>query len=215
MDALNPESERRLQAVMRQARELVPYGAPVVAIPTMRTRHAVAAVQGEVLTLALASYAFSLPQYGGYARMDNPWLLVVDGTLVEAHLQDLLPWMEQAAKDGAQLVVAAADYDDTMLAMFIVNRQRETLGVAALAADDPADLAPLRRLAQLAQVPPATVDGGRLRIERLGTLPSLLMSTRETVVVGGPGAQPVAIIHAGGESPEDVSAAVSRLRAMR
>lgn len=214
MDALNPESERRLQTALRQAREMVPYGAPVVAVPSVRTRHAATAVQGEVLALELASYAFVHPQFGTYARMDHPWVLVIDGVLTDAHLQDLLPTMEQAAKDGAQLVVAAADYDESMLALFVVNRQRETLGVAALAPGDAADRTALRRLAELAGVRPATVDGGRLHIERLGTVPSLLMTTHETVVLGGPGAQPLALVHTGGQSAEEARAAASRLRGL-
>jgi hypothetical protein len=86
--------------------------------------------------------------------------------------------------------------------------------VAALAPGDPADLAPLRRLAELAGVRPGTVEGGRLRIERLGTVPSLLMTTRETVAIGGAGAQPLALIHTGGESAEEARAASLRLRAM-
>ena len=146
--------------------------------------------------------------------MQNPWVLVVDGALAEPHLADLLPHMEQAAASHASLVIAAADYDDGMLATLVVNHQRDTLNVAALAPPDPAERAALRRLATLAQTQPASIDGDRLRVTALGTVPSLLMTTRETVAIGGPGAQPLALVHAGGETPEDAGAAASRLRAM-
>lgn len=41
------------------------------------------------------------------------------------------------------------------------------------------------------------------------------MTTRETVVLDGPGAGPLALIHAGGETPEEARAAALRLREMR
>src|SRR5829696_1308724 len=115
MDALSQEAERRLQAALQQVRRLVPYGAPLVAVPSLRTLHAARAVQGELLPLVLASHAFTHTRSGGYATFDNPWVLVVDGVLAEPHLPELLPHLEQAAASRAQLVIAAADYDDAIL----------------------------------------------------------------------------------------------------
>jgi hypothetical protein len=214
MDALSHEAERRLRAVLVQARGLVPPGAPVVAVPSLRTLHAVRAVQGEVLPLVLASHAFAHAGSGGALTMDSPWVLVVDGVLDERHLPDLLPHMEQAVASRAQLVVAAADFDDVVLGTLVVNHQRKTLGVAALAPPDPADTSALRRLAVLAQSSPAAVDGDRLRGTSLGTLPSLLMTAHHAVAIGARGAGLLALIHAGGETPEEARAAASRLRAM-
>ena len=214
MDAQAGSDEARLRAVMDQARRLVPYGAPVVALPSVRTLHTVTAEQGEVLPLVLASYAFTQPQFGGCVSMKSPRVLVVEGTLDDGHLPDLLPVLEQAATDGAQLVVAAADYGATILAMLVVNQMRDTLSVAALAPPDPADRSALSRLAVLAQAPAVRV-GDRLRIDRPGTVPRLLMTTRETVVLDGPGARPLALIRAGGETAEEARAAAVRLRTMR
>lgn len=205
----------RLRAVMDQARRLVPYGAPTVALPSVRTLHTVTAEQGEVLPLVLASYAFTQPQFGGCVSMESARVLVVDGTLEDGHLPDLLPVLEQAAGERAQLVVAAADFGATILAMLVVNQMRETLSVAALAPPDPADTSALSRLAALAQAPAAVRVGDRLRTDRLGTLPRVLMTTHETVVLDGPGARPLALIRAGGETAEEARAAAVRLRTMR
>jgi hypothetical protein len=208
------EWERRLEAVRDQARRLVPHAAPVVAVASTRTLHRATAVEGEVLPLVLASSAFTQPQFGPCARMEHAWVLVIEGVLLGDHLPDLLPWLEQAVDKGAQIVVAASDYDDTMLATLVVNRQRETVAVVALAPVDPADTAPLRRLAELAKARTAVVDGGRLHVAELGSVPALLMTAHETIVIGAAGAKPLALIHAGGETVEDARAAAARLRAM-
>ena len=208
------ESERRLQAVLQEARRLVPYQAPVVAVPSARTLHRATAVEGEVLPLVLASSAFTQAQFGPYAWMENAWVLVIEGVLRGEHLPDLLPTLELAASRGAQIVIAASDYDDAMLATLVVNRQRDTVAVVALAPADPADLVALRRLAALAQVSPATVEGARLQVGALGTIPALLLTTHETVAIGAAGAQPLALIHTGGETVDEARTAAARLRAM-
>ena len=214
MNEYERESERRLLAVREQARRLVPHGAPIVAVASMRTMHGVTALNGEVLPLVLASPAFTQAQFGAYSTMENPWVLVVDGVLCGDHIPDLLPSLEQAVAKTAQIVIAAADFDQAMLAMLVVNAQRGTVGVAALALADPADLAPLRRLAELANAKASVVQGARLHVGSLGSLPELLMTTRETVVVGAAGAQPLALIHAGGETSDAARAAAAVLCGM-
>ena len=67
----------------------------------------------------------------------------------------------------------------------------------------------------LSQAPSAVPVGDRLRIDRLGTVPRMLMTTRETVVLDASGARPLALIHAGGETAEKARAAALRLREMR
>lgn len=214
MYAHDDGSERRLRAALEEARRMAPYRAPVVAVPSTRTLHRAEAVQGEVLPLVLASPTFAHAQFGAYAWMENPWVLAINGVLRGEHLPDLLPWLEQAVAKGAQIVIAAADYDVSMLATLVINRQRETVGIAALAAADPGDGAALRRLAELAQVAPATVDGARLQVSALGSVPALLMTTHDTVAVGGAGAQPVALVHTGGETLDQARAAAAALRSM-
>ncbi|HST60876.1 MAG TPA: hypothetical protein VLK84_19395 [Longimicrobium sp.] len=211
------ESARRLRAVLDEARRLVPRQAPVVAVASARTLHRATAEAGEVLPLVLASHAFTQPQFGPYARMENAWVMVIEGELRGEHLPDVLPYLEQAVAKGAQVVVAASDFDDSMLATLVINHQRNTVGVVALApADpaDPADVAALRRLASLAGARPSRVEGARLHVADLGSLPALLMTTHETVVLGAAGAQPLALIHAGGETTEEARAAAATLRGM-
>jgi hypothetical protein len=214
MNEFGRDAERRLEAVRDQARRLVPHGAPIVAVPSTRTLHRATAAEGEVLPLVLASSAFTQAQFGPHAWMENPWVLVIEGVLRGEHLPDLLPWLEQAVEKGAQIVIAASDYDDTMLATLVVNRQRDTVAVVALAPLDPADLAPLRRLAEAAKARTAMVEGARLHVAELGSIPALLMTANETLVIGAEGAKPLALIHTGGETVDDARAAAARLRAM-
>lgn len=215
MDTQGRNDDERLRAVMEKARQMVPYGAQVVALPSIRTLHTVTAEQGEVLPLLLASPAFTRPQIGGCLNMERPRVLVVEGTLDAGHMADLVPVLDRAAKDRALLVLAAADFAGPVLAILVANQLNETLNVAALMPAEPADLSALSRLAALAQAPSVTPMGGRLRIDRLGTVPRMLMTTRETVVLDGPGARPLALIYAGGETPEAARASALRLRDLR
>lgn len=208
------EAARRLQAVLDAARRLVPWQAPVVAVASARTLHRATLEHGEVLPLVLASHAFTQPQSGPYARMEHAWVMVIEGVLRGEHLPDVLPYLEQAVAKGAQIVIAASDFDDVMLATLVVNHQRNTVGVVALAPSDPAALDSLRRLASLAGAAPSRVDGMRLQVADLGSLPALLMTAHETVVLGTAGAQPLALIHAGGETPDEARAAAATLRGM-
>ncbi|HYW12643.1 MAG TPA: hypothetical protein VE871_11830 [Longimicrobium sp.] len=207
-------STRRLQAVLDAARRLVPWQAQVVAVASARTLHRATAEAGEVLPLVLASHAFTQPQSAPYARMENAWVMVIEGELRGEHLPDVLPYLEQAVAKGAQVVIAASDFDDSMLATLVVNHQRNTVGVVALAPVDPADVASLRRLASLAGAKPSLVEGARLHVADLGSLPALLMTTHETVALGAAGALPLALIHAGGETMEEARAAAATLRGM-
>lgn len=208
------DSARRLRAVLDEARRLAPYPAPVLAVASARTLHRATLVDGEVLPLVLASHAFTQPQFGPYARMENPWVMVIEGVLRGEHLPDLLPYLEQAVAKGAQIVIAASDFDDTMLATLVVNHQRNTVGVVALSPMDPAELDSLRRLAELAGGKASLVDGARLHVADLGSLPALLMTAQETVVTGAAGARPLALIHAGGETADEARAAAVALRGM-
>ena len=64
------------------------------------------------------------------AEMDNPYILLFDKKI--SSVQELVPVLEMAAKEGRQLLIIADDLDNQALSTLVVNRLRGTLKVAAV-----------------------------------------------------------------------------------
>ena len=125
------------------------------------------------------------------AVLDDPWILLYEKKI--ASMADLLPLLEQIAKNGRPLVVVADDIEGDALATLVVNRVRGTLPCVAVKAPGFGD----RRRAMLEDL--AVLTGGRLIAEELGiklanvTLEDLGQCKRvvadkdSTTIVGGAG----------------------------
>jgi chaperonin GroEL len=93
-------------------------------------------------------------------ELDDPFILITDKRI--SAIADILPTLEQVARQGKPLVILAEEVDGEALATLVVNKLRGTLSVLAVKAPGFGD----RRKEMLRDI--AAVTGGQVITEEIG-----------------------------------------------
>lgn len=162
------------------------------------TETAVEVVQGMQFDRGYLSPYFVTDPERMECVLESPLVLVYDKHI--GSMKDLLPVLEQAAKEGRGLLLIAEDIEGDALATLVVNKLRGTLSCAAVKAPGFGD----RRKAMLEDI--AILTGGQLvsadagtklehvRLEQLGRAARVVLKHDTTTIIGGEGDR--AAIHA-------------------
>src|SRR5579885_12176 len=162
-------------------------------------------VEGMQFDRGYLSPYFVTEAEGMEAVLDNPVILISEKKI--SSMRDILPVLEQAARQARPMLIIAEDVEGEALATLVVNKLRGTLNVCAVKAPGFGD----RRKAMLEDI--AVLTGGsvisedlgikleNVKLEDLGSAKRVTINKENTIIIDGAG------------KPDDLQGRVKTLKA--
>lgn len=148
-------------------------------------------IEGFKIDTGFAAGAFMTDERRGICYYDNPLVLVTDERLET--VDEMLPLLEQVARDGRPLVIVAEEIEGQALAALIMNAIRGTMRIVAIKAPRYGEerKSILKDLATSVGADYISREAGLLmkdvKIEHLGSCKSIESGKAMTTFVGGKG----------------------------
>ena len=188
---ISANNDKMIGDLVARAVDLAGKDGTVIIEEARSNRTSLDLIEGFKIDSGFAAGAFMTDERRGICYYDNPLILVTDERLET--VDELLPLLEQVARDGRPLVVVAEEIEGQALAALIMNAIRGTMRICAVKAPRYGEerKSILKDLAVSVGAQYISREAGVLmkdvKIEHLGTSKSVEIGKSVTTFVGGKG----------------------------
>ncbi|MDC5853888.1 chaperonin GroEL [Vibrio europaeus] len=187
--SISANSDRSIGDIIAEAMDKVGRNGVITVEEGQGLDNELAVVEGMQFDRGYLSPYFITNQESGSVELDNPYVLLVDKKV--SNIRELLPVLEEVAKQSRSLLILAEDIEGEALATLVVNNMRGIVRTAAVKAPGFGE----NRKAMMEDI--AVLTGGTLicedlghelektTLEQLGSAKKVTITKDTTTIVGG------------------------------
>ncbi|CAK3173989.1 chaperonin GroEL [Vibrio crassostreae] len=187
--SISANSDRLIGNIIAEAMEKVGRNGVITVEEGQGLDNELAVVDGMQFDRGYISPYFMTNHESGTVELDNPYILMVDKKV--SNIRELLPILEEVAKQSRSLLILAEDIEGEALATLVVNNMRGIVRTAAVKAPGFGD----NRKAMMEDI--AVLTSGTLicedlgheleksTLEQLGSAKKVTITKETTTIVGG------------------------------
>lgn len=130
--SISANSDRAIGEIIAEAMEKVGRNGVITVEEGQGLNNELAVVEGMQFDRGYLSPYFITNQEAGSVELDNPYILLVDKKV--SNIRELLPVLEEVAKQSRSLLIIAEDIEGEALATLVVNNMRGIVRASAVKA---------------------------------------------------------------------------------